>query len=607
MSKLQKDIARETRDEGIALVGRHALFAPLWKRVRVVLDTDGRHVSSMGWLAVSEAGWLYLNPKRRAGAAEWARQIAQVMICLGFGLVARRVPQTLWEIASLLVAMRFCDELKIGRVPEDMQGYPFPVIPKGGVEALFRQFVADGCSESLVAWHRQFSGKEAVFHPLSDDQRESRQTWAMYQMIDWKGLLAEGIARNVGQALEVAGGRKVSGSAPKQTLALRARQQLIDSHPLLGALAASFDIEEDPAICARYDIRIAAIDVGARKIWMNAAAHLSAGECLFVFAHELLHAGLNHASRRRGRDSQLWNVACDFVINGWLIEMGVGTPPAVGLLHDSRFANRSSEEIYDELAQDIRRARKLATLRGGAGECDMFGEDAGSPFTDAEAYCRRALAQGMERCLYGNYRGTLPAGLIEEIRSLSQPPIPWDVRLAEWFNEHFPPPESCRTYARPSRRQSATPDIPRPAIARPTDEQRAARVFGVVLDTSGSMEPQTLGKALGAIASYSMAHDVFAVRLICCDAHAYDSGWVEPERLLDTFSLRGRGGTVLQPGIDLLHDLGKRGDFPSAGPVLIITDGWCEARLDIVMEHAYLLPEGRRLPFATRAEIFSIR
>ncbi|MCF8168718.1 MAG: hypothetical protein K9J77_08925, partial [Rhodoferax sp.] len=222
------------------------------------------------------------------------------------------------------------------------------------------------------------------------------------------------------------------------------------------------------------------------------------------------------------------------------------------------------------------------------------------------AYCRSALAQGFDRFTSGSPRGLLPAGLIEEIRSLSQPPIPWDVKLAHWFDERFAPSEPRRSYARPSRRQSATPDNPRPSHLKPTEEERRSRVFGVLLDTSGSMAPQLLGKSLGAIASYALAREVSAVRLICCDAHAYDSGWVVPENLQERFAVRGRGGTMLQPGLDLLRDLAARGEFPKTGPLLIITDGYCEDQLSTQMDHAFLLQEGRRLPFRPRGEVFYV-
>ncbi len=595
----QQDSAAQAREAGLRTVREHPVLASLAQSAWIYVDTGHRHVSQKGWLAVSPTGVIWLHPKRRAEPHEWARLVAAALVCLGFSLVRKQEPYVLWEMASFLIADRFCDELKLGSLPEELR-YAEPDIPHGGADALLRKFCVDGCEEALVQWYERLGGGENFFCNL-DDKEASRQ-----RQPRWADLLADGIARGVGQAIQAASGAQVSSGVNKSpTRAQRARQRLIDHYPLLGALAASFDIEEDPRLCQQYEVRVAAIDVGARRIWMNPVAGLSDDECLFVFAHELLHAGLNHASRRRGRDPLLWNIACDFIINGWLIEMGVGAAPAIGLLHDPQFAGKSSEEVYDSLAQDIRRARKLCTLRG-AGQQDMIGEDDGGIFTDAETYCRRALAQGLDRYACSGGRGTLPASLVEEIRSLAQPPIPWDVRLAEWFDARFPPPELRRSYARPSRRQSATPETPRPSTIKPSEEERRSRVFGVLLDTSGSMAPKTLGKALGAIASYSLARDVSAVRLVCCDAQAYDMGWVNPENLLDRFSLRGRGGTVLQPGLDSLRELAGRGEFPKQGPILIITDGYCEDYIATSMDHAYLLPQGQRLPFHTRSEIFFV-
>jgi hypothetical protein len=37
--------------------------------------------------------------------------------------------------------------------------------------------------------------------------------------------------------------------------------------------------------------------------------------------------------------------------------------------------------------------------------------------------------------------------------------------------------------------------------------------------------------------------------------------------------VRGRGGTILQPGVDLLQ---RAPDFPPDGPILIITDAGCD-------------------------------
>jgi predicted metal-dependent peptidase len=196
-------------------------------------------------------------------------------------------------------------------------------------------------------------------------------------------------------------------------------------------------------------------------------------------------------------------------------------------------------------------------------------------------------------------RGQLPASLVEEIVAQAQDPIPWDVELAQWFDGYFIPLTKHRTYSRLSRRQSATPLIPRPNYSV-QPESKGERTFAVVLDTSGSMSHTLIAKALGAISSYAISREVPLVRVIFCDAVPYDAGYLDPEVLSQRVQVQGRGGTVLQPAIDLLE---KVSDFPDKGPVLIITDGNCDI-LTIKREHAFLLPEGNNLPFYPRGKIF---
>ena len=166
--------------------------------------------------------------------------------------------------------------------------------------------------------------------------------------------------------------------------------------------------------------------------------------------------------------------------------------------------------------------------------------------------------------------------------------------------QHFPTEQLHRSYSRMSRRQSTAPDIPRPAWLHLLEPQEE-KTFGVVLDTSGSMPRSLLAAALGAISSYSAARNVHAVRLVFCDAAAYDQGVVRPDSLAEAVHVQGRGGTQLQPGIDLLE---RAEDFPKDAPILLITDGQCEHLHLHGRIHAYLLPKGRSLPFAAKGEIF---
>lgn len=267
-----------------------------------------------------------------------------------------------------------------------------------------------------------------------------------------------------------------------------------------------------------------------------------------------------------------------------------------GLLFDPELQGLSSESVYDRLAANLRKYKRMAQHDIIFGPVDWAES---KDFVELDTWCRSAIQRGLDYH-QAHERGYLPEGLVEEIRALSQPPIPWDVKLAKWFDERFEPLEKHRTYARLSRRQSATPDIPRPSW-RYEEAAQAGRTFGVLLDTSGSMDRSLLAAALGSIASYSAARDVNRIRVVFCDAAPYDQGYMEATDIAGSVKVRGRGGTVLQPGIELLE---HSPDFPKDAPLLIITDCECD-RLNLYgRDHAFLIPRGRSLPFAPKGPVF---
>lgn len=595
MRVVQRDIAKEQFEAGYAIVEGHPLLSVLLDRTHVI-RRDAGLVPADGWAVVTPAGCIYVHPTRRGDPPVWAYVLAHCLLHLGLGHVKvdERRPRE-WNVATDCAVARFLVNLKIGRPPAEIE---LPAtLPSESEADLYRRLCEDGVPEELTALGTAgVRQADIVAHPEEVPEWRAR--------IDWSELLGRGLSRAVSSALNVAAGthEHLGREAPTNSSATRARSWFVSSYPLLGALAASFRLLEDPVLCGRMDISVAAVNVRTQEVYINPAAGLDEDECRFVMAHELLHVGLQHDARCRGRDYYLWNVACDYVINGWLVEMEVGIKPP-GLLYDPTLKGWSAEAVYDRIATDMRRCRKLATLRG-VGLGDMIGggdEWWSSPDgVDLDGFYRRCLSQGL--CYHNMERGTLPAGLVEEILALGQPPIPWDVELAAWFDAHFPPPEKMRSYARASRRQSVTPSIPRPRwVYTPGWEE--GRTFGVVLDTSGSMSRDLLGKALGAIASYAIAREVPAVRVVFCDAATYDEGYLRPEAIADRVRIKGRGGTVLQPAIDLLE---RAEDFPKDGPLLVITDGYCD-RLRIRRDHAILTPEGARLPFVPTGQVFRVK
>ncbi|MFD5726190.1 MULTISPECIES: vWA domain-containing protein [unclassified Streptomyces] len=590
------DPATEAFAAGLALVKRNPAFAAV--EASVCRQEKCALTPAGGLAAVTSNGTIHVHPTKRADPAEWAWALAHCLLHLGFGHVpasadaSREQPDRFDVAARCAVVNRFLVSHPMGRAP-----FALPEsFPGGDEEMLAARWRRDG----IPAAHEHCG--TAGEHP--DQVLTTWNAWNNSAVPDWETAFAHALTRSVSAAMDVAGGRRdrVTGERKPQRPWDRALNWFVSSYPLLGGLAAGLKIVADAELARTQDISIAAVSPVAGEIYINPLRAFTDEEWRFVLAHEMLHAALRHGERRGGRDPFLFNVAADYVVNDWLVQMRVGDMPE-GLLYDPELRGLSAEEVYDRIAHDLRRRRRLATLRGkGAG--DILGEPlphAGAgPYTDLDEFYRRGLVQGFDLHQYGE-RGLLPAGLIQEIRALAHPPVPWDARLARWFDEYVPRPEPVRTYARPARRQASTPDIPRAGRYFPPEET-ARCTFGVVLDTSGSMNSTLLGKALGAIASYAEARDVPAARVVFCDAAPYDAGYLPPTEIAGRVRVRGRGGTELQPGVDLLQ---RADDFPPGAPVLVITDGWCDV-LRIRREHAYLIPQGASLPFTPRGPVFRL-
>ncbi|WP_410635765.1 DUF2201 family putative metallopeptidase [Amycolatopsis sp. cmx-4-83] len=575
-----------------------------------------------GWAAVTDRGLVTPNRGRDAEPAEWAWVFAHLLLHLGLGHLDEdqlteaaavkpgREVEPVYAAACCVAVHRFAEAVHVGTPVLDL-----PELPGTDELALTRAWRETGVpapfadlgtgrpclvlAEPMSRWQLQYHGKPEP----------------------WTERFARGLIASATEAMERAADAR---GQTRHRRALgewdRALSWFVSSFPLLGAMAAGFTLVVDAEVVRAWDIAVAAVDAGHGEIYVNPNAALTAEEWRFVLAHEMLHAALRHDRRALGREPYLWNVACDYVINGWLVAMGVGELPGDGL-HDQQLTGMSAESVYDTLTTDLRRARKLLTL-GSREAGDVLGGWLSEPEAaqrrsskrgarpvpwgdrvqgvDLDEFYRRALTQGLEYH-HAQGRGLLPLGLEQEIRALDHPPLPWDAQLARWFDEHVRAELPVRSYARASRRQSATPDIPRPGRIRPERLDRRA-TFGVVLDTSGSMNAELLGKALGAIASYALARDVPAARVVFCDAVAYDAGYLAVADIAGRVKVRGRGGTILQPGVDLLQ---RAPDFPADGPILIITDAQCD-HVRPRREHAYLVPRGARLPFVARGPVFRV-
>lgn len=608
----KESVAVKNLKEGVELYGEHDFF---YRLPGYIEEIDGGKDENSWMEKTSRDGYIFLNQEYLASPAEWCYAIAHCKLHLAFGhfdaermpgFEKRRVNERkqkeencnlyLWNMACDIFIAGFLADIKL---PGALCENPKNIFPAGLENELqIYEYLEEKHYESqeqiFGTGSRKGLDMQGLEKPLIYEDGEEN-----FFMKEFSEALSESIADTLCETGGHSWGKRSYKEKPE-----RAAQWFVDHYPLLGGVASGFQILCDYHLCQREEVQIAAVDADSGIIYTNPVADLNFEEWKFVLAHEFLHAGLEHQARCQGREPYLWNVAGDYVINSWLIEMKIGSMPRLGVLYDEKLKGYSAEEVYDMIIRDIKRYQKIETFRG-YGRGDVFFSKKKRNFRNPmeegvtlDEFYREALLKGMEYHIE-KQRGWIPAGLQEEIRTLAMPPIPWDVKLAQWFEEQFPGQEKIRTYVRPSRRQGAMPDIPRPYYQKENLQKK--ETFGVVLDTSGSMSVELLGKALGSIASYAAVKEISHVRVIFCDASAYDAGYLEIEELTGRIEVKGRGGTRLQPGVDLLENAK---DFPKDGPILLLTDGMIEHDLKIQRKYAFLIPKGRTLPFCVKGKVF---
>ena len=102
----------EKRRNGLSLVARHPLFAPLagWGRWHEAAERN--RCPPAGWAVVASTGRVHLHPARRGEPEEWAWVAAHCLLHLGFDHLAERH----------LAGNRFLAHLKVGRPPAGLGG-----------------------------------------------------------------------------------------------------------------------------------------------------------------------------------------------------------------------------------------------------------------------------------------------------------------------------------------------------------------------------------------------------------------------------------------------------------------------------------------------------
>lgn len=353
---------------------------------------------------------------------------------------------------------------------------------------------------------------------------------------------------------------------------------------------------------------IAATD--GRFIYFNYEVFLefSEAERMAVFVHEVLHCALSHVTRRGSRDAEIWNIACDILINNGIIpdfkwcklpEMGINRPE---LLRDS------TEEIYTLLLDQAKQAQKneggddddddsngsgsgsgsgkssSSSSKTGKGKAkkaadlidklkkelmkdlippisendakDVDGQ-ASAPMTKEQLETKwgRALQQAASNQEKDKQAGSVPACLQRLIANVGRPQIDWKMTLMN-FLVKFP----C-DYSGYDRRFIGQ--------GRYFDQLEGERLQAYVcIDTSGSISGKQLDLFVSELNGILSSYPQVNLQLYYADANLY--GPYQIEQIEDLPKPEGGGGTSFVPFFEAI----EQDDSEGSRVAVYLTDGY---------------------------------
>jgi len=365
-----------------------------------------------------------------------------------------------------------------------------------------------------------------------------------------------------------------SVSRASQRVAI-ARTTLLLDQPFFGVLALQLALQEDPTCETAW--------TNGRTLGFNPAfiETLDQDQLTGLIAHEVMHCACGHPWRRDARDSDGWNVACDYAINQVLVDSGFVLPEG-GLL-DSQYTGKSSEWIYDRLPKPQPKAggdpqagdEPQGDPQAGDGPQGkpQAGEVRDSPASvpgDADPDMTesdwQAAVQQSAKAAHG--RGKLPGTLARLAADLVAPRVDWRAILRRFLQA-----TSAADYSwqQPNRRYLSR------GLFLPSLHSEALGVLAVAVDTSGSIDDVLLSQFSAEIQAIADEMKPEAIEVLYCDTQIHKIERFERGEEIKLAAI-GRGGTSFVPVFEhfdssdvdqpvaLVYLTDLEGAFPDSAP-----------------------------------------
>ena len=304
-----------------------------------------------------------------------------------------------------------------------------------------------------------------------------------------------------------------------------------------------------------------------------------------VIMHELLHIALKHVYRNKNFDKELYNRACDIVVNS-NIKHCLGLEDKEPLLvngmpleHKTPTGKEgklySAEEVYDMLLDGQMMNPKSSRNKnnnGGnnqiddhdtwdqAGELDDYEED----LLDQRILKAYEIADAQSKASSIG-RGTVPLGIERQIKALREPQINWKEYLQAFIQENI----ADYSFSPPDRRFQDS-DFILPDL---NETEVSVKNILFMVDTSGSMSTKNItdcySEINGAIQQYNGKLQGYIGFFDAGVANVVEFGYDTDVTKIVPY---GGGGTDFSAIFKYVKN-NMRDNLPSS--IIILTDGYC--------------------------------
>lgn len=357
-----------------------------------------------------------------------------------------------------------------------------------------------------------------------------------------------------------------------------ARVGLLISQPFWGNIATRLKLVDvtDDGWCST-----AATD--GENLFYNRdfVSKLDIAETQFLVGHEIGHCVLDHFSRKGDRNTTIWNIAGDYVINNELVNAKIGKLiRVVKPLWDPKYHGKFTEEVYDELVQtaktvdmsqiktldqhlpiegdpsqdgagmDDNKDNKVEANSGNKGDDKKNGKDdqqSGKEGNDGSKGKMPSISKDRARELRDEFReavlsaaaaagaGNVPGFVKKLIKDFTEPKMNWKDLIRQQIQSVV---RSDYTWRRPNRKTWSS------GIYLPGMDPEESIDVCVAVDTSGStqhMVKDFLSEIKGIMEQFAS----FKVKIWCFDTACYNAqDFDEHSRYdMDSYEIMGGGGT----------------------------------------------------------------